>query len=116
MGLFKDLVELGAKHGPETIQKLLVLSERMPKDDTIRTVCGTAEKFIPYLATLEKVVGNGNLENLQRLIDKIPDTHTLNRLIEYLPMLEKMPDKEMLGKLLAKADSFESLLESIDKS
>jgi len=108
--LFKDIV----KTGPDNVKKLMEVAQKLPSDSTLQQLNTTINKLIPYIPQLEKVLGDGNIKNMERLLKKMPDTKTLDRLSQALPMLEKMPDREMLNKLLDKADSLKDLLDSLE--
>ena len=112
---WKALLKDFASTGPDNLKKLLSVMEKMPSDTTLHELNVTANNLIPYIPQIEKVLGDGNLKNLERLTKKIPDQKTLDRLISALPMLEKLPDKATLTQLLNKADSITGFLESLDK-
>ena len=111
----KELAQDIAKTGPSNVKKLMEVVEHLPTDSTLRQLSITLNKLIPFIPQLEKVLGNGNIKNLERLVKKIPDAKTLDRLSNALPMLEKLPDKQTLNQLLDKADSLKSFLDSLEK-
>lgn len=110
--LIKDLV----KTGPDNVKRLVAMAEKLPSDDTLRQLNTTLSSLIPYIPQLERVLGDGNIKSMERLLKKIPDTKTLNRLADALPVLEKLPDKQTLNSLLAKADSLQGFLDSFEGS
>ena len=110
-GLLQDI----AKTGPDNVKRLMEVAEHLPHDSTLQDLNTTLNNLIPFIPQLEKVLGNGNIKNLERLVKKIPDAKTLDRLSNALPMLEKLPDKQTLNQLLDKADSLKSFLDSLEK-
>ena len=110
-GLLQDI----AKTGPDNVKRLMEVAEHLPHDSTLRDLNTTINNLIPFIPQLERVLGNGNIKNLERLVKKIPDAKTLDRLSNALPMLEKLPDKQTLNQLLDKADSLKSFLDSLEK-
>ena len=108
--LLKDLV----KTGPENAKKLMAIAERLPSDDTLQQLNVTIRDLIPYIPQLERVLGDGNIRNMEGLLKRIPDSKTLNRLASALPMLEKLPDGKTLNDLLAKAESLQGFLNSLE--
>lgn len=112
--LFRDLVSTG----PKNIERFLDVAEKLPTDETLRQLNNTANSVIPYLAhveTLERLLTPENQKNLERMMKKVPDAKTLGRLCDALPLLEKMPDKDTLNKLLAKADSLEGFMKVLEE-
>jgi len=109
--LLKDILQTG----PTNIKKLIEVAERLPSDSTLLQLNTTINTLIPYIPQLEKILGDGNIKNMERLMKKMPDTKTLDRLCNALPMLENMPDKETLNKLISKADSLKGFLDSFEK-
>ena len=116
MSKITDLLKDIAQSGPDNLKRLLVLAERMPSDETLKSLNTTINNLIPYIPQLEKIFGDSNIKNLERLTRKIPDQRTLDRLVNAIPILEKMPDKKTLSQLLDKASSLESFLNSLEKS
>ena len=111
MDLLKDLMSTG----PTNMKRLLDVAEKMPSGETLDKLNSTLNSLIPYIPQLEKILGDGNVANLERLVGRLPDAETLNRLAAALPMLEKLPDKETLLKMLEKADSLEKFLKAIEE-
>lgn len=114
MGAILELVKNIAKTGPENVQKLMVALEHLPKDDTLIRLAETLDKYEPYFPDLMKVVNNGGLQDLSKVIANVPDAKTLERLIKLAPMLEKVPDKETLNRLLDKAEDLQKLIKTLD--
>jgi len=113
---WKELLQDLVQTGPDNVKKLVQLAEKLPSDATLQKLDGTLNKLIPYIPRLERILGDGNVKNLERLVSQLPDKSTLDRLAKALPMLEKMPDKETLTKLLDKADSLKGFLDSLEGS
>ena len=114
MGNLQDLLGDLVRTGPDNVRKLMDLVEKFPSDDTLKQLNNTLSSLIPYIPQLEKLLGDGNIKNMERLLKKVPDAKTLNRLADSLPMLEKLPDKKTLNELLSKADSLQGFLDSIE--
>jgi len=112
---WKALLQDIAKTGPNNVKKLMEVAEHLPTDSTLQQLNTTINNLIPYIPQLEKVLGDGNIKNMERLVKKMPDAKTLDRLSRALPMLEKLPDKEALNQLLTKAESLQGFLDSIEK-
>jgi len=112
---WKDLLQDISKTGPSNIKKLMDIAERLPSDSTLQQLNTTINNLIPFIPQLERVLGDGNIKNLERLVKKMPDAKTLDRLSNALPMLEKLPDKQTLNQLLTKADSLKEFLDSVEK-
>ena len=112
---WKDLLTDVAKTGPSNIKKLMDVAERLPSDSTLQQLNTTINNLIPYIPQLERILGDGNIKNLERLMKKVPDSKTLDRLSNALPMLERLPDKQTLNQLLTKADSLQHFLDSVEK-
>jgi len=115
MSGWKELLQDLASTGPSNIKKLMDIAERLPSDSTLQQLNTTVNNLIPLIPQLEKVLGDGNIKNMERLLKKMPDAKTLDRLSNALPMLEKLPDKQTLNQLLSKADSLQGFLESVEK-
>lgn len=115
MGGLQELLKDIVQSGPTNVKKFMTLAEKLPSDATLQQLNTTINNLIPYIPQLERVFGDGNIKNMERLLKRIPDTKTLDRLADTLPMLEKMPDKTMLNKLLDKADSLSDFLNSLEK-
>ena len=111
---WKELLQDLVKTGPENIKKLIEVAEKLPSDSTLKSLNATLNSLIPYIPQLERILGDGNIKNLERLLKKAPDTKTLDKLANALPMLEKMPDKQTLNLLLLKADSLQGFLNSLE--
>jgi len=109
-GLLKEI----AQTGPTNFKRLLDIGEKLPSDTTLQQLNTTINSLIPYIPQLERILGDGNIKNLERLVKKMPDTKTLDRLAKALPMLEKLPDKKTLNELLTKADSLKGFLDSLE--
>ena len=109
--LIKDI----CKTGPENVKKFMEVVEKLPTDETLGGLNVTLNNLIPYLPQLEKILGDGNLKNVERIVKRIPDTKSIDRLVDALPMLERLPDKQTLTKLLDKADSLQAFVDSLDK-
>ena len=112
---WKELLTDIAKTGPSNIKKLMDVAEHLPSDSTLQQLSTTIDKLIPFIPQLEKILGDGNIRNMERLLKKVPDAKTLDRLSNALPMLEKLPDKQTLTRLLDKAGSLEKFLDSLEK-
>ena len=112
---WKELLTDIAKTGPSNIKKLMDVAERLPSDSTLQQLNTTINNLIPFIPQLERILGDGNIRNMERLMKKMPDAKTLDRLSNALPMLEKLPDKQTLNQLLEKADSLKGFLDSIEK-
>ena len=112
---WKELITDIAKTGPSNIKKLMEVAEHLPSDSTLQQLCSTMDKLIPLIPQLEKILGDGNIKNMERLLKKVPDAKTLDRLSNALPMLEKLPDKQTLNQLLEKADSLKGFLDTLEK-
>jgi len=112
---WKDLLQDIAKTGPTNVKKLMDVAEHLPTDSTLQKLNTTVNDLIPYIPRLEKILGDSNIKNMERLLKKMPDAKTLDRLSNALPMLEKLPDKQTLNQLLDKADSLKGLLDSLEK-
>ena len=112
---WKSLLQDIAKTGPSNIKKLMDVAEHLPSDSTLQQLSTTINNVIPYIPQLEKILGDGNIKNMERLLKKIPDAKTLDRLSNALPMLEKLPDKQTLNQLLKKADSLKGFLDTLEK-
>jgi len=108
--LFRDII----KTGPDNAKRLMALIENLPSDSTLQGLNTTLNNLIPYIPQLERILGDGNIRNMERLLKKVPDAKTLNRLADSLPMLEKLPDAKTLNELLVKADSLQGFLESLE--
>ena len=100
--------------GPENVKKLMSLLEKLPSDYTIQGLSTTINNLIPYIPQLERILGDGNIKNLERIMNKVPDNRTLEKLANALPMLEKMPDNKTLKELLEKADSLQGFLDTLE--
>jgi len=87
----------------------------VPSDSTLQKLITTLNSLIPYIPQLERVFGDSNIKNLERLTERIPDQKTLDKLVNALPILEKLPDREMLARLLDKADLLKGFLDSLEK-
>lgn len=114
MGAILDLVKDITKSGPENVRKLIGALEHLPKDETLYRLAESLDKYEPYFPDLMKVVKNGGLQDLAKVMANVPDAKTLDRLIKLAPMLEKVPDKETLNRLLDKAEDVQSLLKALD--
>ena len=112
---WKELLTDIAKTGPSNIKKLMDVAEHLPSDSTLQQLNTTINNLIPFIPQLERILGDGNIRNMERLMKKMPDAKTLDRLSNALPMLEKLPDKQTLNQLLEKADSLKGFLDSIEK-
>jgi len=112
---WKDLLQDIAKTGPTNVKKLIDVAEHLPTDSTLQKLNTTVNSLIPYIPRLEKILGDSNLKNMERLLKKMPDAKTLDRLSNALPMLEKLPDKQTLNQLLDRADSLKGFLNSLEK-
>ena len=112
---WKELLQDIAKTGPDNVKKLMEVAEHLPHDSTLRDLNTTINNLIPYIPRLERILGDSNIQNMERLLKKMPDSRTLDRLSNALPMLEKLPDKQTLNQLLDKADSLKSFLDSLEK-
>jgi len=108
--LLKDFIHTG----PENVKKLMSLLEKLPGDSTLQGLSTTLNNLIPYIPQLERILGDGNIKNMERLLKKVPDSKTLDRLANALPMLEKMPDNKTLRELLDKADSLQGFLDNLE--
>jgi len=111
----KDLLKEVAQTGPANFKRLLDIGEKLPSDTTLQQLNTTVNNLIPYIPQLEKILGDGNIKSMERLVKKMPDTKTLDRLVKALPMLEKLPDKKTLNELLTKADSLKGFLDSLEE-
>ena len=111
---FKELLKDLMTTGPSNVKRLIEVAEKLPTDSTIQHLASTIDRAIPMIPTLERIMGDGNLKNLDRLMKRIPDSKTLDRLANSLPLLERMPDKATLNKLMEKADSLKGFLDSIE--
>jgi len=114
MGALQDLLKDVVQSGPSNIKKFLELAEKLPSDSTLQQLNTTINSLVPFIPQLEKLLGDGNIKNMERLLKKVPDAKTLDRLASALPMLEKLPDNETLNKLLSKANSLESFLSALE--
>jgi len=114
MGALQELLSDLVKTGPNNIKKLMALAEKLPSDSTLQQLNVTLNNLVPYIPQLERLLGDGNIKNMERLLKKVPDAKTLDRLANALPMLEKLPDKETLNKLLTKADSLQGFLDTLE--
>ena len=112
---WKTLLQDIAKTGPTNVRKLLDVAEHLPTDSTLQKLDTTVNNLIPYIPRLEKILGDSNIKNMERLLKKMPDAKTLDRLSNALPMLEKLPDKQALNQLLDRADSLKGFLNSLEK-
>jgi len=112
---WKELLRDMAKTGPENVKKLMEVVEHLPTDSTLRGFNTTINSLISYIPRLEKILGDSNLKNMERLLRKMPDARTLDRLSNALPMLEKLPDEQILNQLLDRADSLKGFLDSLEK-
>ena len=113
--VLKELLQEVCRTGPTNIKKLMELAERLPSDSTLQQLNTTVNNLIPYIPQLERILGEGNIKNLSKLMKNIPDSATIDRLSRALPLLEKMPDKATLNKLIDKADSLQGFLDSLEK-
>ena len=111
---WKELLTDIAKTGPSNIKKLMDVAEHLPSDSTLQQLNTTINNLIPFIPQLERILGDGNIRNMERLMKKMPDAKTLDRLSNALPMLERLPDKQTLNKLLEKADSLGKFLDSVE--
>jgi len=114
MGTLQDLLKDFTQTGPSNVKKLMALAEKLPSDSTLHELNTTLNSLIPYIPQLERILGDGNIKNMERLLKKVPDAKTLDRLANALPMLEKLPDKKTLEQLLSKADSLQGFLDSVE--
>lgn len=114
MTKWQDLLKDILQTGPANVKRLMEVAEKMPSDATLQKLNTTANKLIPHIPQLERILGDGNIRNLERLLSSMPDTKTLDRLANALPMLERLPDKKTLNDLLSKADSLKGLLDSLE--
>jgi len=114
MGTLQELLKDAVQSGPGNIKKLMALAEKLPSDATLQQLSTTINNLIPCIPQLEKILGDGNIKSMERLLKKIPDTNSLNRLTDSLPILERLPDKETLSKLLEKADSLQGFLDTLE--
>jgi len=112
---WKTLLQDIAKTGPSNVKRLIEVAEHLPTDSTLQRFDTTINNLIPYIPRLEGILGDSNLKNMERLLKKMPDAKTLDRLSKALPMLEKLPDKRTLNQLLAKADSLKEFMDSLEK-
>ena len=114
MGTFQELLKDLVSTGPSNAKRLMALAEKLPSDTTLQGLTTTVNNLIPYISQLERILGDGNIKNMERLLKKIPDTKTLDRLANALPMLEKLPDNKTLKELLNKADSLQGFLDNLE--
>jgi len=108
--LLKDFIQTG----PENVKKLMALLEKLPSDYTLQGLSTTLNNLIPYIPQLERILGDGNIKNMERILNKVPDNRTLEKLANALPMLEKMPDNKTLRELLEKAESLQGFIDSLE--
>ena len=116
MGRLAELIEDFVHTGPNNVKKLMALVEKLPSDSTLQGMTTTINSLIPYIPQLERILGDGNIKNMERLLKKVPDSKTLDRLANALPMLEKLPDQKTLTELLNKADSLQGFLDNLEGS
>ena len=114
MSILQDLLKDLVKTGPSNVVKLMELAEKLPSESTLKQLNDTVNRLIPYIPQLEKILGDGNIKNMEILLTKIPDSRTLNRLADSLPMLEKLPDQKTLNELLSKMDSLKGFLDNLE--
>ena len=114
MGTLQDLLKDLISTGPNNAKRLMALAEKLPSDATLQGLTTTLNSLVPYIPQLERILGDGNIKNMERLLKKVPDTKTLDRLANALPMLEKLPDSKTLKELLDKADSLQGFLDSLE--
>ena len=115
MSGWKELLQDLVKTGPDNIKKLIEVADKLPSDTTLQSLNTTINALIPYIPQLEKILGDSNIKNLERLVKKMPDNETLGRLSKALPYLENMPDKATLKQLIEKADSLKGFLDELEK-
>jgi len=108
--LLKDIIQ----SGPSNIKRALLVAERLPTDETLKSFSKTLDNLIPHIPELEKILGDGNMKSMERLLKQVPDAKTLDRLSKALPVLERVPDKETLNKLLDKAESLRGFLDKLE--
>ena len=111
---FKELLNDVLTTGPSNMKRFIEVAEKLPSDTTLQHLASAVDNAVPMIPTLERILGDGNLKNMEKLLRKIPDSKTLDRLVNALPLLERMPDKATLTKLLDKADSLETFLGSLE--
>lgn len=114
MSMVQELLRDFLKTGPDNLKKAAALVERLPSDYTIQQLSLTINNLIPYIPQLERMLGDGNIKNLESIMDKIPDKRTLEKLANTLPMLEKLPDQKVLMELLEKADFIQGFIDSLE--
>ena len=114
MSWLQEILRDFVQTGPENVKKLMSLLEKMPSDYTVQGLSTTINNLIPYIPQLERMLGDGNIKNMERILNKIPDTRTLEKLANALPMLEKLPDQKTLNELLEKAESLQGFLDSLE--
>lgn len=117
MSTWRDLLAGIIKTGPENVKRVVEVLDKMPSDTTLNRLIDTVDKLSPYLPILEsfgKVVGGDSLARIESLAKNCPDKSTLDRLVAAIPILEKIPDRATLTRLLDKADSLEGLMKSLD--
>lgn len=114
MGKLQELIADVVKTGPHNVKRLMDFAEKLPSDRTLQQFNVTLNNLIPHIDQLERIIGDGNIKNLDRLVKKVPDQKTLDRLVKALSSLEKLPDQKTLKELLDKADNFQSFINSLE--
>ena len=115
MGL-KELILGATQSGSDTFKRLADVVDKMPTDATLKEINITVSRLIPYIPQLEKMLGDGNLDKLTRIMEKVPNSYELDKLSRALMMLDRIPDKATLEKLLNKVDALENLLNTLDSA
>lgn len=114
MSILGDLLKDVLKTGPDNIKKLVNLADKLPSDSTILQLVDTVNRLIPYIPQLEKMIGGNGLSNIEGIMANIPDSKTLNKLADALPMLKNLPDSKTLNALLSQADNLKGFLNSLE--
>ena len=112
---WKELLQDVIQSGPGNVKRLLEVAEKLPSDSTLQSLNLTINNLIPYIPQLERILGDGNIRNLERLLGKMPDKKTVDKLANTLPLLERLPDQKTLNELLTKASSLEGLIKSLEE-
>ena len=111
----KDLLAKAAQLNTSDLRSFINALERLPSESTLRQMNSTILSLVPYIPTLERMLGDGNLDKFLRMLERIPDKESIDKLTKLSVALDKIPDKATLDKLFVKIDSLQNFISSLEK-